>query len=102
MKSLQAQYVQEREGVETVESEKYFFTYKHVEDEFHCYDMFVAPEFRGSEVTHEMLGRIDELAKQSGKKYLVGFVNQGDPFIEKSLTVQFKYGMKVLKIEDKK
>lgn len=102
MKSMQARYIFEREGIETFETEKYFFTYKIQGDEFHCLDMYVLPEFRSGEVTHEMLNKIDSLAKESGSKFLVGTAIAGYPHSEKSLILQFRWGMKLLRCEENK
>lgn len=99
MKSLQAMYDFEREGIETVETENYFFSYKLVENEFHVIEIFVHPDFRHSMVTFEMMNRIDDLAIEKKSKFIISTVVAGMPHSEKSLMLQFRWKMKLLKCE---
>lgn len=101
-KSLYAQYILEREGVDTVETENYFFNYKIIENEFHVLDMFVREEFRCSLLVKEMMDLIDQMALDSGSKYLVSSVIAGLPNSEKSASLQFRYGMKFFKCDGNK
>lgn len=93
MKSLQSLYELERENIETVETDKYFFTFKMVEKEFHIFDVFIHPEFRSSEVSDELQKTIHEVAKSKGAEALIGFINKGANGNSRSLAYQLKHGM---------
>jgi hypothetical protein len=102
MKSLYAQYIHERENIETFETESYFFTHKVIEDELHIYEIFVVPEQRHTMATKEMMDRIELLANEKRVKYIVSTVIPGTNNAEKSMLVQFRYGMKLLRSEENK
>lgn len=96
MKSLYSQYIKEREGIETFENEKGFFTYEICSDEnvMHICDMYLLPEFRSSGEFKSFLSIISEIAyKNEVEKMLfkVDISTNGSEYIAK---VHLKLGMK--------
>lgn len=96
MKSLYARYIFEIEGIESVETDKYFFNFAMIENEFHVYEIYVLPEFRSSAVSVELADRIENLAAEKGAALLVGFVHKIHNGWEKSLAFQKKRGLEIL------
>ncbi len=68
MSSMYAQYIKEREDVDTYEDERGFFTYQVSNDSFHVVDLFILPKFRNNGVGKEYSDKIEELAKESNCK----------------------------------
>jgi len=95
MKSLHALYLLERENIETVENEKYFFTYRMVEDEFHIITVFIHPKFRSSKVSDDLQLHIQTEAKIKGAKQFFGFLWQNVEGNSRSLAYQVKHGMRL-------
>ena len=85
-------------GVEVLECEQGFMTYRINGDSCVICDMYVDPKFRGSKISAEMADMVTIKALEEGCKYLIGFVNFPSPYPEKSLEVQFKYGFKIEQI----
>lgn len=102
MKSLYAAYILEREGIETVETDEFFFTFKMIENEFHVFEIFVREENRHSMKVFDLMDQIDKLSKEKGAKYIVSTVIPGMPNSEKSILLQLRWGMKLLKCEGNK
>ena len=75
MKSLYAQYVEEREELAIIERKEGFATYKIDGDYCYIADIFVTVEFRRVGVAFEMCEEIAKIAKDSGCKYLLGSVD---------------------------
>ena len=101
-KSLYSKFVLEREGVSTHETENFFFTYKNCGEEFHVFDMFIDEQSRCTDAASKMMEKIRELWRASGCKYIVASAIAGLPNSEKSLKLQFRWGMKLLKCEGNK
>lgn len=57
-----AMYLKEREGIDTIENEKGFLTYKVKDDEMWVYDCYVRPEFRRDNVAREYFDTLYVLA----------------------------------------
>ena len=102
MNSLYAQYVKEREGVTVKEASTYFYSYKEIGEELHILDMFIVPEHRFGTTAKVMMDDIESFWKFTGKRYIVSQVIVGLSNTEKSLSLQFRWGMKVLKCEGNK
>lgn len=74
--SLYADYLKERQGIETVEHEFGFATYKRIDAEtVYLQDIFVVKEHRRNGVASELSAKIAEIAKASGAKKLIGSVD---------------------------
>lgn len=102
MKSLYAKYIYEIEGIESVETDRYFFNFAMVENEFHVYEIYVLPEFRGTNVSVELADQIENLAAERGADILVGFVHKAHKGWQTSLAFQKKRGLEVLDETDEK
>ncbi len=102
MNSLYSKYIFEIEQILTVETDKYFFNYKLVEDELHIYEVYILPEFRSSEVTKELLSTVETLAKSLRAVFIVGFIHEAHFGWQRSLKFQQNFGMEVIKDEDGK
>ena len=101
MPSLFAQYKKEREGVEIVETDVSFATYKFVNggDTVYIIDVYVKPEARRSHAAIELGNVIVEIAKNRGAKYVLGSVDPLTNGATESIKGLIAWGMKVLKIE---
>ena len=82
-------------GVEVIQCEHGFMTYRIQDDVCVIYDMYVDPESRGNKVSAKMADMITVKAIEEGCKSLIGFVNIPSPYPEQSLLCQLKYGFKI-------
>lgn len=91
---MYAQYLKEREGLELLETEYGFATYKIRPWDCYIQDIYVLPEFRKSGVAAGIADTIALLAKAQGIKMLVGSVDQRAPSADTSSKVLLGYGMR--------
>jgi ribosomal protein S18 acetylase RimI-like enzyme len=97
-------YSKEREGLDTIEEENGFLTYRALPSEespqeYRIYDLYVRPEFRKSGLASQMADRVVSLAKQNGCKILTGSVDTRANGATVSVKVLLSYGFKVLRTE---
>lgn len=90
-------YVKEREGFETLETEQGFAIFKVNGEECYIKDIYVKKEFRKENYASLMADKIAAEAKAEGCKFLAGSVSLecGDPTA--SIQVLLAYGFKVYK-----
>jgi len=92
--SLYADYIKEREGYDTIETEHGFATY--LIQGISCYlrDIYVTPSQRQSRVAWELADKVTELAKAAGCRFMTGSVSLLDPAAERNAKVLKAYGFK--------
>lgn len=99
--SLYAEYIKERIGRGTVETEDGFATFEYIgEDIVYIVDLYVVPEKRKSHVAVSLADKICEEAIKAGKKFLLGSVDVTTKSSETSCKVLEAYGMKIHKIAE--
>jgi len=76
MPSLYGQYIKEREGVDILEDEYGFITFKFIDNET-CYivDVFVVEEMRRNNVASKYAKKVEDIAKERGCKYMLGSIS---------------------------
>lgn len=101
MLSLQAQYQSERFGIESVETPEWFYSFKVEPSEaaLHVMAMFIHPTKREGRAIMELLDHIETNASERACKFIVAQVAQDLPGAERILTLHFKRGMKILRLE---
>ncbi len=96
MPSNFASYKKEREGVETVEDQHGFATYKFVEDGVYIEDLYVVPEKRESKLASKYADKVVAIAREKGYTKLFGSVCYSDPNATTNLHVLLGYGFNLL------
>lgn len=96
--SLYAEYIQEREEKEIIESDKGFATFKTF-DNGECYlqDLYVIPSERQTGLATQMTDKIVDIARERGCKLLVGSVCVDDKYATRNMKVFLSYGMQIYK-----
>ena len=97
MPSLYAQYIKEREDIETIEDEFGFITYKVVGEELLIKEIYVVPEHRMSFATVKLAREITDIAKIFNCKYLSCTVCPSALNATKSLKAILSYGFKLIR-----
>lgn len=87
-------YVKEREGLEKLESEMGFLTYKFRGVDCYIKDIYVLPEHRKKNVASIMADKVAEIAKAAGVHILTGSIDSRAGGAEASEKVLISYGMK--------
>jgi GNAT superfamily N-acetyltransferase len=102
--SLWAEYLKEREGIETIEALDGFATYKLFPDTKECYiiDVYTKKEARKSGLAAGLADQITEIAKNHGCTILTGTVDPRLPSATTSVMVLVSYGMRLLRAEPSK
>lgn len=97
MRSLYAQYLNEREGKQIVEDERGFAVYSFLPELNSVYieDIFVLPEFRNQNIASEYADNIAAEAKSKGFLTLIGTVRPSANGATTSLKVLLAYGFEV-------
>ena len=91
-----ANYLREREGKFVLERSEGFAIYTFIEKYCYIEDIYVAPEFRGSNVLPELMQEITTLALSKGYKWLLGSVDTKDKRASQNMAIHLHYGFKVL------
>lgn len=100
MSSLYAQYVLEREGLETLENEKGFLTYKIENGYLFISDIFVIESARKENIASKMADEIVEKAIKLGANAMYSHVDTNAKNWRESVKFIEKYGCKPVKIEN--
>lgn len=90
-------YLKEREGMDVLETEHGFLSYKITNDECYIKDIYVAEAHRKSGMASAMADKVAEVAKGKGCKWLTGSVSPPAEESHASLLVLIAYGMKLIK-----
>jgi len=99
MTSLYSQYVKEREGLDTVENENGFCTYKIGDGWVFIQDIFVTPNQRFSKTATDMADEVVDLALKNGAKVLYSHVDTNALNWEQSIKFIQKYGCNAIKFD---
>ncbi len=98
--SLFADYMKERENVETLEFEKGFITFKMLPDNsIYMKDIYVIPEARREGVGTFLTDKVCEIAKERGCSKVFGSVCIDASNCTDSMKAQLAYGMKLHSIK---
>lgn len=98
--SLYAQYIQEREGFEIVETEYGFATYQISNEVCYIRDLFVSKVSRGRHVASDMADKICSIAKDNNCSELLGSVHPDAKGATDSLKVLLAYGFSLKGIQN--
>lgn len=95
-------YINEVEGSQIVKTDKGFAIFKYLDD-VNCYitEIFVHPDHRTSGEARKLGDKVAKIAKESGKKVLIGSVGVGINNAERSIRMLLDYGMKLHSSNDK-
>jgi GNAT superfamily N-acetyltransferase len=88
-------YVKEREGLDILENEQGFFTYRITGEECYIKDIFITKEARRTGLATSMAEEISKIAKEKGCKYLSGTCVPSTVGSTASLKAMFSYGFKI-------
>ena len=75
--SLYADYIKERQNIETLECEKAFVTYEIYPDlkELYLMDVYVDPKYRRTGILRGYFNKIVEIAKEANCNFIMGSVD---------------------------
>lgn len=91
--SLYARYVEEREGLSTLETDMGFVTYVFRPTDCYIKDIYVIPEQRKNGAASKMADEVASIAKKAGHRILTGSVDERAKGSEASDKVLRAYGM---------
>jgi GNAT superfamily N-acetyltransferase len=96
VRSLFAQYKEEREGKRVLEGDGFFVVYS-IKPKSFCYleDIFIVPDKRGSGLARDILGWIINIAKENDCKKIMGSVVPSANGSTESLKKMLHYGFKL-------
>lgn len=92
-----ANYIKEREGFDTLETEHGFATYLAKDNSVYLRDIYVAPEQRRSNVAAKLADQVAAIAKEQGCKLMIGSVDINDKQADRNSRVLVAYGMRFMK-----
>jgi len=95
--SLAADYRKEREGIETIENEHGFITYKLFPEECYVIDIYVRPEDRRTRIGSMMADSVVKIAKEKGCKILTGSIDTRLISCTQSAKALLAYGFRFLR-----
>lgn len=93
--SLFGDYIKEREDKEIIEDSFGFATYSFLADGIYIIDIYVAPDYRKSNVASKYADKIADIAKSKGLNKLYGSVCPAAKGSDASLKVLQAYGFKL-------
>ncbi len=92
-----AQYLKERENVDSISNDFGFVTYIIQGDECYIRDIWIDKRFRTLNEASKLADKVAEIARERGCKYLTGSVCPAANEATVSLRVLLGYGMELLK-----
>lgn len=92
---LWAQYFKEREGYETINSDKGFVSFKIAGEDCYIRDVFIHRDFRHSGEASSLADQVAKVAKDRGCKFLTGSVIPSMNGSTGSMLGLIKYGFKL-------
>lgn len=98
MKSLYAQYIEEREDLAIIERKEGFATYKIDGESCYIADIFVTIESRKAGVALEMCEEIVKIAKTLNCKYILGSVDPRARGATESIKAILAMGMRLSEV----
>ncbi len=99
---MYAEYLKEREGIETLTSENGFMTYTLTDDAVYIVDVYIRPEARKTGEATKLEAKVIEKAKEAGKSHLMGSVSFGVAGIDASLKMMVRSGYSFLSFDNEK
>ena len=100
VKSNYGLYVAELEGLEILESNRGFATYKIKDDELWVYDVFVRPDYRGCGIALRYIQELEELARECNCKAMMSITNKKNNAWERSTGLLQEYGFEIEGVAD--
>lgn len=100
--SIYADYLKEREGIETLESADGFMTYTLTEDALYIVDVYVRPEARRTGAATALEEQAIAKAKEAGRAHLMGSVSFGVAGVDASLKMMIRSGYSFLSFNEEK
>lgn len=102
VKSNYGLYVKELEGLEIIESNRGFATYKikDEEKELWVYDVFIRPDYRGCGIALRYMQELEELAMSSKCDSLMSITNKNNNNWQRSTDLLIEFGFIVEGISD--
>lgn len=100
--SLYVDYLKEREGIETIESEDGFLTYTMTEEYLYIVDVYTRPSARNEGVLRGLERQAEKIAKEHGLRFLMGSVALNVNGVAASLKVLHNRGYSFQSFDDDK
>ena len=102
MASLYADYLLEREGKELVETDSYFFIYKHFPklSQLYIADFYVVPEARNQKIGSKAMAEVVAIAQELKCSHIACTTDTNTNNWEKAASGLIGYGFQVTKEED--
>ena len=95
MKSNYGLYLEELEGIEIIESNRGFASYKIKDDELWVYDVFVRPDYRGCGIASRYFQELEHIARNNDCRAMVTLTNMNNNGWEKSTQMLKDHGYKI-------
>lgn len=100
--SLFAEYLKEREGIDTLELEEGFATYQIRGELCYVIDIFVQRAARRSRVGELLADTVSDIARAQGCKTLYGSIAPKFPGATESMKALIWYGFKIAELDDER
>ena len=102
MSSHYAEYIKEKDGIDTIESRKGFITYKYLDDgkTVYIFDCFVKPEYRGNKLCLSFVEAVESKAKQKGYTTNLTSVQLSIPKASRNILTYMGYGYEIINAKD--
>jgi hypothetical protein len=91
-KSLYAQYIKERKGVEIIENKFGFISYKIINEECFIEDLFIVAEERKGGKFKDLFDELQIVAKEAKCQYVSGLIWVNDPNCKDTLAISLQVG----------
>lgn len=94
--NLYFEYIKERENLDHVLGDDYFFTYEIRDKEFYLANIFSRPSVRGTHVVFEMYEKIEEIAKENSCELISANIYLTDKGFHRTLGAALKLGFRIV------
>lgn len=97
--SMYAEFIKEREGLDLIETNAGFLTFKIVGGECFIANMFIRPSERGSQLCEELLSNLFDYAMTRKCEVVTGNIHLNDKGCNRTLRAALKNGFNLVKAE---
>lgn len=96
---MYADYLKEREGIETLSKPFGFISYKIVGEECYLANVYIKPEFRSKNMFSLLLGDLEVIAKKAGCKDISTNVHVQDSRCSLNVKIALKFDFNIIKAD---
>ena len=100
MRNLRAEYIKEREGVDTIDTDYGFLEYEIIKNGLLIRNLYVAPSHRNGAALMNLINMASDVAKENCCDVLIGTIQTNVNGASRVMAAALKIGFQIVNCED--